>query len=128
MYAWEPTYRRLTVTGISTPDTVVDLEDTIIQGITSGAMATIRRAIPESKFALHHFEGSITDDAGNVLFTNVVLDPRDYIEGFINRAETNLSVSNFQYEYDLNETKRDILLPRKEYADEFKRQLRINLA
>jgi len=125
---WEPTYRRLIVTGISTPDTVVDLIDTYIQGNTTGTVAYIRRAFPESKYALHHFEGTIDDGLGNVLFTKVILNPLTYIEGFLESVESSLGVSNFEHEYNLNEAKRNIYIPDAAFAESFKQSMRRILA
>lgn len=64
---------------------------------------------------VHHFERDIKDDEGNVLFEKMVTDLEDYS----NPATTTTAVSNYTYENDTNDSKRNILLLRPDLLSGF---------
>ena len=63
----------------------------------------------------HHFERDIKDDDGNILFEKMITDLQDYS----NPATTTTAVSNYTYENDVNDSKRNILLLRPELLTGF---------
>ena len=64
---------------------------------------------------VHHFERDIKDDEGNVLFEKMVTDLEDYS----NPVTTTTAVSNYTYENDTNDSKRNILLLRPDLLSGF---------
>lgn len=81
---------------------------------------TIRKVVYEDRFSLHHFEEN-----------NYMLDPRGmrvsvpyneiqtYLYKYIIGDQQDYVVSNFQYELNLNDSKRDILLLNPDYLQLF---------
>lgn len=99
------------------------LNDVVIIGVSSGGIATIRKVVSDSRLALHHFEGTINDDDGNVLFENVVLNPADHIEGYISKASTANVITNYVYEDNKNEERRNIVVLNSQYLEVVNRDL-----
>lgn len=82
---WDPTYRRLVVTGYSG----TDISDTLNQTVTETDSSVVKKVVEYSRSAVHHFEGNVTVD-GETIFSGQVLNPCDYISAYIGGSETNV--------------------------------------
>lgn len=115
VHDWDATYRRLVVTDITDVADIETLDDGTVVGVSSGGIATIRKVVSDSRLALHHFEGTITDDAGETLFEDVVLNPADHLSGYISKASTSKVITNYVHEDRKNEENRNIQILAKEH-------------
>ena len=124
VHDWDATYRQLVVKTITDVDDVDDLDDVTVVGVTTGAIAIIRKVISDSRLALHHFEGDATDDDGATIFTDVQLDPLEHISGYISKASTANVVTNYMYEDSINEQRRNIVVMNPRHTETINGNLR----
>lgn len=127
VHDWDATLKKLVVKSIS-GGTVVDgdvsvLNNVSVTGGTSAAVATVRKVVSDNKLALHHFSGNILNADLEVMFTDKPLDPASHLNGYIYHSITTNVVTNYEYEIELNEERRNIRVFKQRYVEQLKPEL-----